>query len=210
MSDYQYYNTIVVSFEEDRSAYQALTQLEELDSQGRIEVKEAVIVTRDQDGRLTEKDEAGSPSFVATAGGGLLGLLLGVIGGPFGMLLGGTTGLLVGSLVDLDDAEGADSALAAISDSVKAGHTSLLAVVGERAPEVIDAAMSELAGTVTRRSVADVEAEIAAAEEAQRQARHEARRQLMQGRREHSKETVEAKLAELKAKLPTAAGHGTR
>jgi hypothetical protein len=66
--------------------------------------------------------------------------------------------------------------------------------------------MSDLGGTVVRRSVADVEAELAAAEDAERTAKWEARKELMRGRREHNKAAVDAKLEELKAKLH----HGQR
>ena len=42
-----------------------------------------------------------------------MGLLLGIIGGPFGVLIGGATGLMVGSLFDLAGYEETDSALSA-------------------------------------------------------------------------------------------------
>ena len=93
------------------------------------------------------------------------------------MLIGGTSGLFAGSLVDLGDLDETDSALSQISSSAKVGHTTLLAEVAEQSPEVIDAAMDALGGTVLRRSVADVRAEIAASEDAQRKAKHEADRQ---------------------------------
>jgi uncharacterized membrane protein len=195
------HNVIAVSFEDDRNAYKALTSLNELDSQHRARVAEAVVVMRDQDGKLVVKDKADSTSLSATAGGGLIGLLIGVLGGPLGVLVGGTYGLFVGSLFDLSDMEEADSALAAISSSVKLGHTALLAVVDEQSPEVVDAAMSDVDGTVVRRTVADVEAEIAAAESAERKAKREAREQLIRERHEHDKASVQAKLQELKAKL---------
>lgn len=195
------HNVIAVSFEDDGAAYKALTSLKELDSQRRVGVAEAVVVERGQDGQLVEKDRVESTSLPATASGGLIGLLLGVIGGPLGMLVGGTYGLFVGSLFDLTDITEADSALAQISGSARLGHTALLAVVDERSPEVVEAAMSDLDGTVVRRSVADVEAEIAAAESAQRKAKQEARKELIRERHEHDKATVQAKLDELKAKL---------
>jgi hypothetical protein len=47
-----------------------------------------------------------------------------------------------------------------------------------------------------------VEAEIAAAEEAQRKAKKEARAHLREERKEKHKADVDAKIAELKAKLP--------
>ena len=74
-------------------------------------------------------------------------------------------------------------------------------MVDEQSPEVVDSAMSDLGGTVVRRSVAVVEAEIAAAEDAERKAKREARKELNRASRERDKATVDAKLDELKAKL---------
>ena len=47
-----------------------------------------------------------------------------------------------------------------------------------------------------------MEAEIAAAEEAQREAQRKATKELLDGKRQHSKQEVHAKVAQLKAKLP--------
>jgi uncharacterized membrane protein len=195
------HSVIAVTFEDDRSAYRALTVLEELDSQRRVGVREAVVAARGEDGQVVTKDSAGSSELPGTAGGGLIGLLLGIIGGPLGMLLGGSYGLFVGSLFDLQGAEEADSALAEISGSVKPGHTALLAVVDEPSPEVVDVAMAAVGGTVVRRPVAEVEAEIAAAEDAERKAKWEAHKELNRAHREHDKAAVDAKVEKLKAKL---------
>ncbi len=195
------YSVIAVSFEDDNNAYAAMTQLKELDSQGRMRLDEATVVVRGEDGELIEKDQVDSNFPTITVGAGLIGLLVGIIGGPFGMLIGGTSGLFAGSLVDLGDLDETESALAQISSSAKVGHTTLLAVIAEHNTEVVDTAMSGLGGTVLRRSVADVQAEIAAAEEAQRKAKREAREELMRSRREQSKEAVEAKVEKLKGKL---------
>ena len=165
------HSVIAVSFEDDHEAYHALTLLKELDSQERVGLQEAVVVVRGEDGQLVEKDGTQSPELVGTASGGLMGLLLGVIGGPLGVLIGGATGLMVGSLYDVAGYEESDSALGAISSSVQVGRTALLAVVVEQTPDVVDAAMSEVGGTVLRRPVDEVNAEIAAAEEAQRKAK---------------------------------------
>ena len=61
--------------------------------------------------------------------------------------------------------------------------------------------MSGLGGPVVRRSVADVEAEIAAAESAERKAKWEARKELVRGRDERDEAAVVAKLDDVKAKL---------
>lgn len=196
------YNVIAVSFDPDNNAYAALTTLKELDEQGRLGVDAATVVVRDANGQIVVKDRAGSFEYAGAASGGMLGLLLGIIGGPLGVLIGGTYGLMVGSLFDLDEVERTESVLSEISASVRPGHTALLAQVTEQSAEVVDTAMARLGGTVLRRPVADVEAEIAAAEKAQREAQREATKELVRGRRERSKEQVHAKVEELKAKLP--------
>ena len=195
------HSVIAVTFGDDRSAYQALTVLRELDAQNRVGVQEAVVVVRGEDGQVVAKDQIASDELPGTAGGGVIGLLLGVIGGPIGMLVGGSYGLLVGSMFDVYDAGETETALGAIAETVKPGHPALLAVVDEQSTDVLDAAMTDLGGTVLRRAVVDVEAEIAAAEDAERKAKHEARKELNRARREQDKAAVNTKLDALKAKL---------
>ena len=198
-------NVLVVTFGEDaaddKNAYQALTDLKELDSQNQITIAGAAVVTRDLDGRVEIKSEVGEMPYEGTASGGLVGLLVGIIGGPLGVLLGGTTGLLIGSMFDLDDAATTESVLSDISKQVRPTRTAVLAQVTEQSHDVIDAAMARLGGEVMRRPVVDVEEEIAAAQEAQRAAEREARKELHEARRAEHKEDAHAKVEELKAKF---------
>ena len=204
-------NVIVVTFgdqpEKDTNAYQALTDLNQLGLQGQIQVAGAAVVTRERDGRVVVKSEVGDDPYVGTASGGLIGLLIGILGGPLGVLLGGSYGALVGSLFDLDEAETTESVLGEISKHVQPTRMAVLAEVTEQSPEVVDTAMARLGGQVMRRPLADIESEIAAAQEAERKAKHEARKELREARIEKSKADAHAKVEELKAKLhPSKAG----
>jgi uncharacterized membrane protein len=194
-------NVLAITFVDDANAYEALTKLKELDEQGQVAVEGAAVVLRSEDGSIDIKDEVGDTGYEGTATGGMVGLIVGILGGPLGVLLGGATGVLIGSLFDLDDEVETESVLGEISRSVRVGHTSLLAEVSEQSPEVVDAAVQRLGGTIVRRALVDVEAEIAAAEDAQRAAKEAARKQLHEQRRTQIKEKVQAKIAELKAKL---------
>jgi uncharacterized membrane protein len=91
-------NVIVVGFADDSTAFEALSTLKELDSQGEVQVVEAAVVARSDDGQVHVKDELGEDGLVGTASGGLIGLLVGILGGPLGILIGGASGLLLGSL----------------------------------------------------------------------------------------------------------------
>jgi uncharacterized membrane protein len=198
-------NVLVVTFgedpENDENAYQALTDLKQLDLQGQVKIADGVVVTRDLDGRVEVKSEIGNDPYTGTAAGGMIGLLVGIIGGPLGVLLGGATGVLVGSLFDIDDVETTESVLSDISKQVHPPRTAVLAQVTEQSPEVIDTAMARLGGEVMRRPVVDVEQEIAAAQEAQRKAKREARKELQKARLEKHQKDAHAKVEELKSKL---------
>jgi uncharacterized membrane protein len=194
-------NVIAVTFDDDSHAYEALTTLKELESQRQIGIRGAAVVARDETGNVLDKDQVGDETLVGTATGGIVGLLIGIVGGPFGILIGGATGLLIGSLFDDDDADETESVLAEISRSVRVGHNAVLAEVSEQSPEVIDTAMARLGGNVLRRPAADVEAEVAAAEHAQREAKRKARKELLHARHEKHMERIREKIAELMAKL---------
>jgi uncharacterized membrane protein len=198
-------SVLVVTFGEDpdndKNAYQALTDLGQLDLQGQVKIAGGAVVTRDLDGHVEVKTEVGNDPYAGTATGGVIGLLLGIIGGPLGVLLGGATGVLVGSLFDIDDVETTESVLGDISKQVHPTRTAVLAQVTEQSPEVIDTAMARLGGEVLRRPVVDVEQEIAAAQEAQRKAKRAARKELQQARVQQQKEDAHAKVEDLKSKL---------
>jgi uncharacterized membrane protein len=195
-------NVIAVSFEDDSKASEALTKLKHLDSQNELDVKDAAVVVREADGHIDIKDEIGGDSGVTgSVTGGLIGLLVGVLGGPFGILIGGLAGLVVGADYDLDESDLSDSVLHDLAKALPLGRVGLLAEVGEDDPENVNVAMAAIGGTVTRHRLIDVEAELAAADEAQQAARKAATKQLQEQRRTQAKEKVDEKIAELKAKL---------
>ena len=202
-------NVVLVTFDEESRAYQAASTLEEASADGRIDLHAVAVVQRMEDGtiRVKEGDADDFPVGTWTGGviggttGGIIGLTLGTLGGPLGLLLGGTGGVLLGSLLDLDTAEEAESVLATMARAIQPGKTALIAHVTEPAVEVVDTEMERLGGEVVRRAVADVEAEIAAADDAAMVAEEEARRKLREERSAERKEKVQQKIDDLKAKL---------
>jgi len=202
-------NVVLVTFEDESTAYQAVTVLKEADADERIDLRAVAVVQRMEDGTLKVKegDTDAFPEATWTAGalgaatGGIVGLTLGVLGGPLGLLLGGAGGMLLGSLIDLADADVAESVLGTMARAIQPGKTALLAEATEPANEVLDREMERLGGKVVRRSVVEVEAEIAAAEEAAWAAEEEARRKLREERSAERKEKVQQKIDELKGRL---------
>jgi uncharacterized membrane protein len=197
---------VAVSFASPAPAYEALTKLKELDGQGQLRMREGGVVAREANGQLVVKDRIGDDDDVglATASGGLIGLLIGVLAGPVGILLGGSLGLLTGSMFDLtsvDEEDEEDSVLGSFARHIGAGRTAVLALLDEQSDEVVDTAMQSLGGDVLRRPADDVAAELSAAADARDKAEKEARKKLRAERRESRKEDVDAKLDALRARF---------
>ena len=81
-------NVVVVRFTEPSKAYQALSVLKESDAEGRIGLESAAVVERMANGELRIPESADNVGPVGTASGSLIGMLIGVLGGPVGVLLG--------------------------------------------------------------------------------------------------------------------------
>ena len=194
-------NVVVVRFTEPSKAYQALSVLKECDDQGRIDLESAAVVERTPQGELRIPESADNVGPAGTAGGSLIGMLIGVLGGPVGVLLGWGSGALIGGAFDVDRAVTSDEALTVLGQAIPPGSTAVIASVEEPVVEVIDAEMAMLDGEVTRRPVTEVMGELEAAEDAADAAAREARRVVREERKAKLHAGVEERTGKLKEKL---------
>src|SRR4030095_5950853 len=145
-------NVVVVRFTEPSRAYQALSVLKKCDAEGRIGLESAAVVERTAAGELRIPESADNVGLVGTASVSLIGMLVGVLGGPVGVLLGWGAGATMGGAFDVDRAVTSDEALTVLGQAVPPQSPAVIAAVDERCVRVIDAEMSKLGGEVTRRS----------------------------------------------------------
>ena len=141
---------------------------------------------RTASGELHIPESADNVGPVGTASGSLIGMLIGVLGGPVGVLLGWGAGAVMGGAFDVDRAVTSDEALTVLGRAIPPGSTAVIASVDEPAVEVIDGEMKKLGGEVTRRPVAEVMGELEAAEDAAEAAAHEARKRCARSARPSS------------------------
>jgi uncharacterized membrane protein len=194
-------NVVVVRFGEPSEAYQALSVLKECDAEGRIGLESAAVVERTADGQLRIPEDTDNVGPVGMASGSLIGMLIGVLGGPVGVLIGWGAGALMGGAFDLDRAETSDEALGVLGRAIPQGSTAVIASVREPAVEVIDGEMKKLGGEVTRKPAADVMDELESAEDAAAAASREARRTVRQKRKVEMKASYDERVGKLKEKL---------
>ena len=191
-------SVVVITFTESSKAYEVLSDLRQASAEGRIDVVSALIAEREEDGHLHLAEGSDATIGEGTATGGLIGLIVGLLGGPLGMLLGWGAGSVIGSLSDIDHADKRETVLGDLSARVAPGTTAILAQVSEVTPEVLDNISTKLGGTVARRPVSEVLAELEAAEAAAEAADREARRTIRDKRREERKEAWDKRVADIK------------
>jgi len=94
-------NVVSIAFADSSKAYQAFTEIKNLSAAGALQLKSGAIVVRDTEGKLLFPDGVDQVTGTGFAGGGLIGMLVGILGGPLGMLLGWGSGALIGGAIGL-------------------------------------------------------------------------------------------------------------
>ncbi|WP_103062144.1 DUF1269 domain-containing protein [Actinomyces qiguomingii] len=195
------HNFAVVTFTESSKAYETLSDLRGASREGRIGVVSAIIAEREPDGRLHLAEGGDAVIGAGASTGGLVGMFVGILGGPLGVLLGWGTGALVGSIADSKRLGRNETIVGELSSRLPAGTTAILAEVNEVTPEVLDGLAASQDGVVLRRAAVDVLAELEAAEAAAEAADKEASRVMREQRRQDRKDSWDERVARLKARF---------
>jgi uncharacterized membrane protein len=166
-----------------------------------FELRSAAIVERDKDGHLHVPEGGDTTAGAGIVGGSLIGMLVGVLGGPVGMLLGWGAGAAGGALYDADRLDKGDEAIEQFGALVPTGGNALLAETVEDTTEPLDTFVSELGGTIVRRPLDEVVAELEAQQAAAEAAEKAARKAIREQKKQEHKETFQQRVDALKAKF---------
>ncbi|MCC6495134.1 MAG: DUF1269 domain-containing protein [Propionibacteriaceae bacterium] len=190
-------NVIVVGFDSDSKAYQALGVLTQLDAEGRIDLRAVAIIRRAADGFVSVVEEGSDAPGTGFVSGGLVGALVGLLGGPLGMLLGWTFGAVMGTATGITREGDAGYLLAQAGKAIGRGATGLVAEVREATVDPIDGEMGRLGGVIVRWPRAEAMREVEVMAAAERAATAEANRVIHEHRQAGS-EGLASEVAELK------------
>jgi len=120
---------MIATYEQEDSADEALKDLLTANKAGTIEIQDAAVIRKDKNGKLHIKETA-DPSLGAGAGiGALIGGVVGLLGGPAGVVILGAAGAAVGGLAASYDAGLKDESLEEIGDKLPSGTSAIVAVV---------------------------------------------------------------------------------
>ena len=192
-------NVVLANYKVESEAYQALSELKRDTANANYTISQAMIVKR-ENGKLNVMDGFvnGMTTGDDTWMGGLLGGLIGILGGPIGVLLGGSVGMLVGGAVDAGEMAGDTSLLEKAGDSIADGETAIILLAQEEYETALTAKLNDFDVSITRLDAAEVAVEVEHAKEVERQMAKETREKLRAERTEAFKESVAKKSEELK------------
>ena len=192
-------NLVLVNYKVESEAYQALSELKRDTANANYTISQAAIVKR-ENGQLNTMDGFinGKDANDDTVTGSLIGGLVGILGGPIGILLGGSVGMLVGGAVDASGIVKDASLLEKAGDSIAEGETAIILLAQEEYETALTAKLNDFDVTITRFDAAEVAAEVEHAREVERQMAKETREKLREEKTEAFKETVAKKSEELK------------
>lgn len=149
---------IVVVFDNEVDAFNGISALKDLHSEGTITLFSQTVIQKSMDGEISVKEEQDQGP-IGTLFGMATGSLIGLLGGPIGFMIGTTSGALAGMIYDLNaagvDADFVDD----VSEALVTDTTAIIAEVDEDWTVPIDTKMFESNGIVFRRLRSEVEDE---------------------------------------------------
>ena len=161
---------VAVRFAGSGEARRAMAELKQLDRDGRLQVREAALLTRSGQGRVGVPGEGQDEDGYYMPLGGVVSMILQVLGGPLGVLFQRPAEGFRGHASSSPHEGERALALEDLSRNLEPGVTLLVAEIADPDPDVLDSALAGLGTTVTRRAARDVYAELQAAQDAERAA----------------------------------------
>jgi uncharacterized membrane protein len=191
---------LVIVFDNEAKAYEGSRALLELDQEGSITVEAELVIKKNNDGTVTEKNPEGVFP-VGIAGGTAIGALIGLLGGPVAAGVGAAIGGTAGVIGDFYVAGVNADFLSEVEGALTPGKCAIVAGVDEDWVTPVDVRMEALGGVVHRTVRQQFEDEVFARDEATLKADiKQAKAELAQAHKDR-KARLQAKIDELDQKL---------
>ena len=146
---------LVVVFDNETKAFQGKSALSEMHREGSILLYASAVILKHADGSVSVKDgHYAAP--IATLIGTPMGSLIGLLGGPPGMAAGAISGMLVGGIVDVENARVGEDYIDDVGRALTPNKVALVAEIDEEWTTPVDTRMEALGGVVLRRALWEV------------------------------------------------------
>lgn len=144
---------LAIAYDDRQTAESVRLKLRALHLEGAIQLDDAVVVSRDERGKI-KLHQSFNPPEAGAAGGALWGSLIGLLflAPLLGALVGGAAGAAVGALTDV----GVDDSFARqLGDQLEPGRAALLVLVRQSTPDKILPHLKQYGGRVLQTSLSE-------------------------------------------------------
>jgi uncharacterized membrane protein len=143
---------IVLGFDTEAKAREAAADLAEMQRERLIEMEDAVVVVRHQDGKVEVKQLGPHMAVLGAASGGFWGMLIGLLflSPLFGFLVGAASGAIAGALSDVGVD---DEFIKELGRKLTPGTSSLFLLVGQATTDKVVADLQKYDARVLRTSL---------------------------------------------------------
>ena len=158
---------LVFAFQEEASASVALAELREWKKDGVIDIVDAAVLVRDEDGGIQVKETADPEPKRGALIGAIAGSLIGLLAGPAGVAVGAAAGAGAGSLaahkIDLGIP---NEQLEAIAEGLQPGTSAIIALIQQASADRVVAKLEQYgAQTVRQELKEEIAAQLASQED---------------------------------------------
>ncbi len=145
---------VVISFNDEHMADEVLLTLGRLQADHLIDLEDAAVVVRKQDGKIKIK-QTQNLTVAGAVGGGFWGAFFGILfGGPLGFLVVGGTTAAVGALMGkLRDIGVDDDFIKEVGDSLEPGSSAIFTLVISSTTDRVLESLHQFQGKVVRTSL---------------------------------------------------------
>jgi uncharacterized membrane protein len=154
-------NLVAIAYDDEAAAKEVMASLGRLQTEHAIELEDAVLITRDADGKV--KLHQGSMAAAGAAGGALWGGLIGLLflAPLLGMAVGAATGGAAGAMTDVGVD---DNFMNELGSKLGEGNAAIIILVRRATPDKVLAEIGHFGGHVLQTSLSNErEAELQAA-----------------------------------------------
>ncbi len=142
---------MVVVFDDDAKAREGLRILQELDHACDVSVYEAQVVAKEPGGAVRVIDDADLLRSPMIGGSSVVGALIGLLGGPVGLVVGAAGGALIGSVRHSEELGVNDEFFKDVATALAPGKVALVADIDEESDTLVDTRLKPLGGLMFRR-----------------------------------------------------------
>ncbi|MGI1805805.1 hypothetical protein ACRPK8_08695 [Exiguobacterium sp. TDN 0502] len=144
------HHIMTFTFNEEATSYQVFSELKKYHARGQVDFEQIAVIKRNENGAFSFEDAADLNGSNRVVKGSLIGMAVGILGGPFGILLGSMTGMLIGGSKDVKEHQEIQETFKRTLGVIPPGKTGIIAIGEEFEPSVLDGLVAEHNGTLER------------------------------------------------------------